>query len=135
LDQNPDPWWGYSLEYGWVVLDNQHPNNGPESRRLHLLRCRDWVEVILDPGTLCPPAYIPARLYIDSYASVSRSQLLDEFQACRKEFVRRKQEAIKRRQIAELAKAEQNKRIMEKKQASGKSQINFASSQRQAASR
>ena len=61
----PVPWWGYSQEHGWVVLDRTVPSNAPALEGdLLFLRCRDGTMVSEKRKRWVPPHYRFAPNYI-----------------------------------------------------------------------
>ena len=64
------PWWGYSKEHGWVVLDRTIPCNAPGIRvDLLFLRCRDVKTFSEKREHWIPPRYRFAPNYIRELGS------------------------------------------------------------------
>lgn len=61
------PWWGYSKEHGWVVLDRTIPaNKSGLSADFLFFRCSDSVTFIDKRSRWAAPHYIYASIYIGS---------------------------------------------------------------------
>jgi len=61
----PVPWWGYSKEHGWVVLDRTVPCNAPAlGVDLLFLRCRDVTIFPEKRERWIPPNYLFAPNHI-----------------------------------------------------------------------
>ncbi len=89
-----DEWWGFSSQYGWVVLDRKIATNRPgKSGKLVFLRCSDWVRFEDDRERWDRPYYIFSERYLEALneneASVERAaleKLKDEYQKTKEEF-------------------------------------------------
>ena len=63
------PWWGFSKEHGWVVLDRRVPRNAPGLKTdLLFLRCDDATTFGAKREQWRPPAYRFAPNYIRELA-------------------------------------------------------------------
>lgn len=80
LDESAGEWWGYSRTHGWVVVDWNDPRNRPgyeSSRKLHLVRCRDWGEAAI-PWLSWPSECVSGKDRLNSVSAGSvRQQELD----------------------------------------------------------
>ena len=76
----PVPWWGYSKEHGWVVLDRSIPWNVPSLKvDLLFLRCRDATTFLEKRELWVPPRYRFAPNYIGELASPDGEAAAAEF--------------------------------------------------------
>ena len=92
-----DQWWGYSITYGWVVLDRALPINKPgASAQLLFVRCSDWVEYFEDRIKWDLPEYTFAPNYIKKLKGIAAEQAESHYQALMKEWTQRKLDLIKR---------------------------------------
>jgi len=65
-----DEWWGFSDEYGWVVLDRNIPHNRPgAAQSLLFLRCKDWTHYLEDRRKWDPPYYMYEPRYMESLSN------------------------------------------------------------------
>ena len=73
------PWWGYSREHGWVVLDRTVPCNAPGIKvELLFVRCRDVTAFPEARERWVPPHYRYARNHILDLPSPDADAAADE---------------------------------------------------------
>lgn len=61
------PWWGYSKDHGWVIIDRTlPPNKSGRSQDFLFFRCRDSVTFLDKRSRWFAPRYIYASTYINS---------------------------------------------------------------------
>lgn len=61
------PWWGYSRDHGWVIIDRTIPRNKSDrSQDFLFFRCRDSATYIDKRSRWVAPHYIYASVYISS---------------------------------------------------------------------
>ncbi|HYE35292.1 hypothetical protein [Methylocaldum sp.] len=61
------PWWGYSRDHGWVIIDRTiPPNKSDRSQEFLFFRCRDSVTFLDKRSRWAAPRYIYASTYINS---------------------------------------------------------------------
>ena len=76
----PNQWWGYSKEHGWVVLDRTIPCNAPGVKvDLLFLRCRDVTVFSEKREHWFPPRYRFAPNHIHELASTDADAAAVEF--------------------------------------------------------
>jgi hypothetical protein len=117
------PWWGYSSEHGWVVIDRMiPPNRSDRSQDFLFFRCRDSVTFFDRRSRWVAPRYIYASTYLSSLAPPESEQAALEygtFKARWAEFeaeIRRQFEIIESdRQQAELERVRSEAVKMKKK--------------------
>jgi len=74
------PWWGYSKEHGWVVLDRTVPaNKSGLIADFFFCRCRDSVTFIDKRSRWVAPHYIYASIYIGSLAPPESETAAEEY--------------------------------------------------------
>ena len=76
------PWWGYSKEHGWVVLDRRIPVNLPGRKSdLLFVRCRDATIIMEKRESWTPPAYRFAPNHIRELPSPEAEEAAAELEA------------------------------------------------------
>jgi len=111
------PWWGYSKEHGWVVLDRDIPGNTSALRGdLMFLRCRDQKHFFVKWALWKLPAYQYAQNYVRSLAGAAAEEaraeldaLLGRWPELRAEVQRQHQEIEDRAQALRDAEEQQQK--------------------------
>jgi hypothetical protein len=89
IDHDPDEWWGFSPENGWLVLDRKDLRN-LAGEMLTFVRCRDWSEFE------CPASRWPSsqlvffRTHLKSLEGEVQAEAIKELLLTRKEYTRRK---------------------------------------------
>ena len=74
------PWWGYSKEHGWVVLDRTIPaNKSGLIADFFFCRCSDSVTFLDKRSKWVAPHYIYASIYISSLASPESEAAAEEY--------------------------------------------------------
>lgn len=74
------PWWGYSSEHGWVVIDRMiPPNKSDRSQDFLFFRCRDSVAFFDRRSKWVAPRYIYASTYISSLSPPESEQAALEY--------------------------------------------------------
>jgi hypothetical protein len=80
-------WWGYSKNYGWVVLDRKIPMNKPgKMGKLIFIRCHDWNSYEEDRNKWEPPLYIFFERYIESLPTKLKNNAFEKFNYYKKEY-------------------------------------------------
>lgn len=75
------PWWGYSRDHGWVVIDRTiPPNKSGLSQDILYFRCRDSMTVVDKRSRWRAPLYIYASTYIGSLASPESEKAAQEYE-------------------------------------------------------
>jgi hypothetical protein len=108
------PWWGYSSEHGWVVIDRTiAPNRSDRSQHLLFFRCRDSVAYFESRSKWAAPRYIYASTYIGSLpeaesgaAAAEFSQLQARWPEFMAEIGRQYEAEQENRRLAELARVQ-----------------------------
>jgi len=78
---NEIPWWGYSKEHGWVVLDRTVPTNVPGRKEdLLFLRCRDSTTYVEKRKDWNPPGYSFAPNYLRNLTPAASADAAAELQ-------------------------------------------------------
>lgn len=79
---DPQQWWGYSNEHGWVILDRGVPTNAPGLKaELLFLRCRDATVVSATRESWKPPLYRYAPNYIRDLPPAAAEEAAAELEA------------------------------------------------------
>jgi len=74
------PWWGYSKEHGWVVLDRTIPANKSGLIADFLFcRCSDSLTFIDKRSRWVAPHYVYASIYLGSLAPPESEAAAEEF--------------------------------------------------------
>jgi hypothetical protein len=74
------PWWGYSRDHGWVVIDRTiPPNKSGLSQDILYCRCSDSMTVIDKRSRWRAPLYVYASTYIGSLASPESEKAAQEY--------------------------------------------------------
>jgi hypothetical protein len=89
IDHDPDEWWGFSPENGWVVLDRKDERN-LAGELLTFVRCGDWSEFEC-PGSRWPSSHLVFfRTHLKSLEGEARALAIKELLVTRKEYAGRK---------------------------------------------
>jgi hypothetical protein len=89
IDHDPDEWWGFSPENGWVVLDRKDERNFA-GEMLTFVRCRDWSEFEC-LGSRWPSKHLVFfRPHLRSLEGEAQAEAIKELLRTRKEYAARK---------------------------------------------
>jgi hypothetical protein len=121
LAQEPQLWWGYTDEHGWVVLDRDDARNDGESR--HPVRCRDWAQFEVSRKDFGSDQFKGFKAFIASLSEGQAGEACGQLLGLRREFLSRaagflvtKAELERRRREAERqAIIEAHRRFLEQR--------------------
>ena len=105
LSRNPELWWGYAEEHGWLVSIAAMRNDG-DSRQL--IRCRDWVQIEVSRADFGSEKFKGFKKHIGSLATTRHAkpaticfQFTSNYPKESLDYRVTKEELAKRRQEAE----------------------------------
>jgi hypothetical protein len=89
IDHDPDEWWGFSPENGWVVLDRKDARN-LAGELLTFVRCSDWSEFEC-PGSSWPSSQLVFfRTHLKALEGGAQGRAIKELLVTRKKYAGRK---------------------------------------------
>jgi hypothetical protein len=87
LAQQPQLWWGYTVEHGWIVMDRDDARNEGESR--HVVRCRDWIQLEVSRRDFGSDHFKGFKSFIDPLPEAQVKEACTQLLAYRREFLSR----------------------------------------------
>lgn len=106
------PWWGYSINHGWVVIDRSiPPNKSGLSQDILYFRCRDSMIFLDSRSRWRAPLYIYASTYIASLEPSESEQAAQEYERLKSRWPEFQAEI---RNQCELSEARQQEREQER---------------------